>query len=307
MIKPPKLQPGDTIGIAAPASAFNSEAFSRGVERIRGAGYETFFRRDIFSREAYFAGADERRADEVQCLFSDKRVKAVFCARGGYGSQRLPPLLDDGVFRNNPGILMGHSDITALHCYLQEKCGLVTFHGPLVTELGSLDDDAFDFIFRSLSNDRPWGRLPVGRLDIIRPGRAEGIITGGNLTVFTSCLGTQCEADTAEKILFFEDRGEKPYAVDRLFTQLKLAGKFNSARGVILGRFMPPVGWDKGDEAYATEIRRIVVDILGEFGFPILANFPAGHFKGNITFPLGVNVALDGEKGEVTVTESCLT
>ena len=306
-IKPPALHPGDTIGIAAPASTFHRETLLHGIEHIREAGYKILFRPDIFSQNGYLAGTDRRRTNELEIMFMDRRVKAIFCARGGYGSQRLLPLLDENALRNNPKIFMGYSDITALHSFLQKVCGMVTFHGPLVTEMADRKPKDLRSIFDALANREPWGTLSTGLLDVLRPGRTEGLVTGGSLTVFTQMLGTRYEPDTEGMILFFEDRGEKPYAIDRLFSHVKLAGKFDRAAGLILGQFTPPVDWSKGEQAYSDEIKRIVLDLLEDFRFPIVRNFPAGHFDGSICFPFGVRATLDGEHGAVSVNEPCLS
>lgn len=307
MIKPPRLRPGDTIGIAAPASAFDEDAFSMGIRRIQDAGYRIFFRPDIFSRSNYLAGADARRADELNSLFADRSINAIFCARGGYGSQRILPMLDQETIRKNPKIFMGYSDITALHCYLHNRCGLVTFHGPLVTEFGVMAEDALRSIFHALGNPAPWGGLPSPRVKVLRSGQSEGILMGGSLSVFACALGTPYAPPTAGAVLFFEDRGEKPYAVDRLFSHVKLAGKLDEAGGLILGQFIPPEGWAGRAEDYRAEIKRIVLDAVGSNRFPVLSNFSAGHFTKNVCFPLGARARIDGGKGTVAITEPCLT
>ena len=305
LIRPPALKAGDTIGIAAPASVFSREAFLRGIERIHDAGYRTFFTPGIFSEESYLAGPDARRAQEINSLFADEMVRAIFCARGGYGSQRILSAIDSEVVRRNPKIFMGYSDITALHGYFHKVCGLVTFHGPLVTELGGMERSAVEFLFRSFSGTGEWGDLPCEGIEILRGGEAEGAIVGGSLSVFSMLLGTPYEPETGGTILFFEDRGEKPYAVDRLFSHIALAGKFKGVNGVLLGRFVPPKGWDAGEESYGEEIKRIVLDAMRDFHFPIFRNFPAGHSGENICFPLGVRVRLDGDNRTVTVVERC--
>jgi muramoyltetrapeptide carboxypeptidase len=307
VIKPLRLKPGDTVGIAAPASAFDKNAFLKGVSRIQDAGYRTLFQPDIFSRSSYFAGTDQRRADELNRLFADKSISAIFCARGGYGSQRILPLLDVETIRKNPKIFMGYSDITALHCYLHNICGLATFHGPLVTELGDMSEDDLHTICNALGNPAPWGAIPSTELEVVRPGKSEGILLGGSLSVFACTLGTPYDRPTSNAILFFEDRGEKPYAVDRLLSHIKLAGKFEEAKGLILGQFIPPEGWAGEKEDYMNEIKRIVLDAVGPSRFPVISNFPAGHFRKSICFPLGVRACIDGDKGTVAIMEPCLT
>lgn len=307
VIKPPRLKPGDTIGIAAPASAFDEDAFAEGVRRIRDAGYRTFFRPDVFSRDNYLAGSDERRAGELNRLFADRSIKAIFCARGGYGSQRILPMLDRETIGKNPKIFMGYSDVTALHCCLHKICGLVTFHGPLVTEFGKMTEDALRAVFDALGDPAPWGELPSPRTEALRPGASEGILLGGSLSVFASVLGTPYEPPTAGAVLFFEDRGEKPYAVDRLFSHLKLAGKLDGAEGLILGQFIPPEGWAGRADDYKAEVERIALDAAGPERFPILSNFSAGHFTKSVCFPLGARAGIDGGKGTVAIMEPCLT
>jgi muramoyltetrapeptide carboxypeptidase len=216
-------------------------------------------------------------------------------------------MLDGDTIRKNPKIFMGYSDVTALHCYLYNACGLVTFHGPLVTEFGDMSEDALRVVFDALGNPTPWGELPSSRLDVLRPGESEGILLGGSLSVFACALGTPYDHSTADAILFFEDRGEKPYAIDRLFSHLKSAGKLDGVKGLILGRFIPPEGWSGGEKAYGDEVKRIVLDVVGSSRFPVLSNFPAGHFTKSICFPLGARARIDGERGTVTIMEPCLT
>ncbi|HOE26559.1 MAG TPA: LD-carboxypeptidase [bacterium] len=304
-ITPPPLGAGDTVGIAAPASPFDRECFLRGVRLLEEAGHRTLFEEGIFSRDRYLAGSDRRRAGELSRLFADQDVKAVFCARGGYGSQRLLPLLDPKLFRGNPKIFVGYSDLTAVHAFLGTACGLVTFHGPLVTEMGRMEPPAFRALLAQLGRTAPWGEVAAG-LETLRGGAAEGPLAGGSLTVFCALLGTPYAAETAGRILLLEDRGEKPYEIDRLFSSLRFSGALDEARGLLLGRFVPPAGWKEGAERYGEEVRRIALEATEESGCPVLAGFPAGHFDGSILFPLGARASLDGTRGTVTLTEPCL-
>lgn len=303
-IKPPRLLEGDMIGIAAPAGAFDRDLFSRGVGRIREAGYTPVFRDDIFERRGYLAGSDERRADELMGLFRDSRVRAIFCARGGYGCQRILPLLDAATIARNPKILMGYSDVTALHVFLGCACGLVSFHGPLVTELGGMDAETLGCLFALLSSPGPWGEVASDGVRDLRRGNSKGVLMGGSLSVFCAMLGTRYEPDTSGAILVFEDRNEKPYEVDRLFSQLRLAGKLDGACGLILGTFAPPKDSDGEAVEYREEIERIALEAAAGFSFPVISGFPAGHFGANICFPLGVGAEIEGER--VRVIEPCL-
>lgn len=304
-IKPPPLAKGDTVGIAAPASPFDREAFLRGVRAIEAAGYRVRYGEGIFSRDGYLAGSDRRRAGELMGLFADSHVRAIFCARGGYGSQRILSLLDPRVVGAHPKIFLGYSDLTALHAFLGETCGLATFHGPLVTEMGLMDPPALRALFAALGNTAAWGELASG-LETLQGGRAEGPLSGGSLSVFCALRGTPYAAGSAGRVLFFEDRGEKPYALDRLFSSLRLSGTIAGACGMLLGRFVPPPGCGAEETEYQAAVRRIAREAATGCGCPVLAGFPAGHFNGSIVFPLGVPVLLDGARGSVTVTEPCL-
>ena len=306
MIRPPSLLPGDTIGIAAPASAFRKEDFTRGIERLREAGYEVIVDAGIHSRNGYLAGTDERRARELTGLFLDGRVRAILCARGGYGSMRILPLLNAALLRRNATILMGYSDITALHLFLQRACGMVSFHGPLVTELGGLTGADVAALLRPLSVTEPWGPLETGPLDTLRGGRAEGRLTGGSLSLVSAMMGTAFQPEAGGALLFFEDRGEKPYAVDRMVRHLSLCGLFDAACGVILGRFIPPEGWRGDPRDYESEIGRIFLEATGGRRIPVAAGFPAGHSPGSICFPLGTRVRLDADSGTASIIEPCL-
>jgi muramoyltetrapeptide carboxypeptidase len=306
-IKPRALRRGDTIAVAAPSACFDKNALFHGIQHLNEHGFKTFFRPDIFARREYLAGNDERRADEMNGFFADGRFSAVFCARGGYGTQRILPLLDKECIRNNPKIVMGYSDITALHCFLLRECNLVSFHGPLVTELGERHDDYCPSMLHAFQNTGPWGTIRSDGIKTLRGGRAEGILAGGNLCTFASLLGTGFAPDCTRNILMLEDRGEKPYAVDRLLVQLKQAGIIKRIAGLILGGFIPPRDWVDGTEAYEREIHRIVLDITTGTDFPIVAGFPVGHIAHSICVPLGVRIALSTSPPAIQFMEPCLT
>ncbi len=286
-LMPARLMPGDTIGIVAPASSFDMEKFYSGITVLESMGFRTSVPDDLFIKNGYLAGPDAHRANLVNRFFADRRIKAIVCARGGYGSIRILSLLDFGSIRKNPKIFVGFSDISALLSVLYAKCGLVAFHGPMVTTLGDADQKTREAIFSVLSSDM---KLEI-RLEngvTIKHGLASGPVSGGNLTTLCHLVGTPFEPDFKGHILFLEDRGEEVYRIDRMLTQMKIAGCFDGLAGLILGSFE--------DCGTINEIVRIVDDIFKADPIPILAGFEAGHGRSNITIPMGLEATLDADR-----------
>ena len=284
---PARLKPGDKIGIAAPAGPFDRETFFRGIHILEEKGFEVFLPDGLLEAAAYLAGSDEHRAQIVNQLFADNSIDAIVCARGGYGSLRILPLLDYGVIAKNPKVFIGFSDITALLTVLCARCGLVTFHGPVVTSLSDAHELTLSSLFQTITSD--------GKLEIevpngitINPGTGSGILAGGNLATLCHLGGTPFAPNFANKILFLEDRAEAPYKIDRMLTQMKLAGCFADIAGIVLGSF---------EECGPVEdILAIIKDVLGDFQVPILAGLTAGHGQLNVTLPMGVEATLDADR-----------
>ena len=284
---PARLKPGDKIGIAAPAGPFDRETFFRGIHILEEKGFEVFLPDGLLEAAAYLAGSDEHRAQIVNQLFADNSIDAIVCARGGYGSLRILPLLDYGVIAKNPKVFIGFSDITALLTVLSARCGLVTFHGPVVTSLADAHELTLSSLFQTITSD--------GKLEIevpngitINPGTGSGILAGGNLATLCHLGGTPFAPNFANKILFLEDRAEAPYKIDRMLTQMKLAGCFADIAGIVLGSF---------EECGPVEdILAIIKDVLGDFQVPILAGLTAGHGQLNVTLPMGVEATLDADR-----------
>src|ERR1039457_4407076 len=234
-LRPPALRQGDTVGIVAPASGFRTEDFEAGCDTLRRLGYQLFYLPSIFERELYFAGSLERRIGELHEMFSRTEVRAILCARGGYGCNYLLPHLDLELIRANPKIFAGCSDVTTLLTYLCDRTGLVTFHAPMVagdfSRPGGIDVDAWS---AAVSSGKPYPRaFSRDEVQPLMEGDAEGTLYGGCLSLLCTLLGTPYEIHTEGKILFLEDRGEKPYQIDRMLMQLKLAGKFDGVAGII--------------------------------------------------------------------------
>jgi len=297
IIKPQALRPGDAIGIAAPASPFDQKAFQDGIAVIKSMGYRVKIPDSIFKAQGYLAGSDAERAELFMDLFTDESLKAILCARGGFGSMKLLPLLDFEAIRANPKILMGFSDITALLVAIFHSCRIVTFHGPLVTTLKRDGGKTCSAFIEAVSSGAPLvlkPRQPV----VLSQGNASGILMGGNLTSLCHLLGTPYEPDFNGRLLFLEDRQEAPYRIDRMFSQLHLSGHLDGVGGVILGTFE---ACGSLDDVYA-----IVKEVFRHTGIPILAGFELGHGTENLTVPIGLEAKMNTEDGSLRFRESAV-
>ncbi|MDH4204777.1 MAG: LD-carboxypeptidase [Desulfobacteraceae bacterium] len=286
-VRPPRLKPGDTIGIVAPAGPFDPEKFMKGKTVLESMGFRTFFDEGIFQKHGFLAGTDIQRADQVNRLFADPSVQAIVCARGGYGSMRILPFLDFETILKHPKIFLGFSDISALLSVLYDQYGLVTFHGPVVTTLANATEKTIMAMKTALTSDAPLELIPEdGR--VIKPGVCSGILTGGNLTTLCHLVGTSYAPNFRGKILLLEDVGEMPYRIDRMLTQMKLAGCFNGIAGLILGAFK--------ECGHLNEIVEIFDNIFEDADIPISVGFDLGHGKHNLTIPMGLGAMLDTDK-----------
>jgi muramoyltetrapeptide carboxypeptidase len=291
-IKPPALQPGDTVGIVAPASNVRLDDLEAGCERLRRAGYRPFYFDSILEQDLYFAGSVERRSRELEEMFARDEVRAIVCARGGYGANYLLPVLDLEKIRTHPKIFVGYSDLTALITYFADAAGLVTFHGPMVAKdwahEGGADMPSWQ---AALASAKGWelnlgvGSGAKGLVD----GVAEGVLYGGCLSILVASLGTPYELRTDGTILFLEDVAAKPFQIDRMLMQLKLAGKFAGVRGIVFGEMRDCL--QNANQGYKLE--EVVLRIVGDLGVPVAYGVPSGHVTaGNITLPIGVRSEL---------------
>lgn len=290
-IQPPALKTGDKIGLLAPASSFNREAFERGCERLRRMGYEPVYSSAIFARDLYFAGTAERRTQELNELLRREDIAALICVRGGYGSNYLLERLDFELFARHPKIFLGCSDITSLLTAINDRTGLVTFHGPMVAK--DLAEGTFDTSSwtNALAGATAW-ELSTAALEVLRAGRARGRLYGGCLSMLAASLGTPFEIQTEGTILFIEDVGEKPFRIDRMLMQLHLAGKLKGVRAFVFGEMLdcrPPAG-----ESY--RLQDVIMRVLRTYNVPVVYGFKSGHVSGgNITLPIGVEAELIAE------------
>jgi muramoyltetrapeptide carboxypeptidase len=286
-IEPPRLQSGDTVAVAAPAGLFDPQALHAGVQLLVSAGLQVMVPDEVFISKGRYAGDDRQRADLIMRLAADAQVKAIFCIRGGYGAMRILPFLDFDVFVHHPKIIVGFSDITALLLAVHRSCGMVTYHGPLVTTLAESDEQTQNAFFQALFHSDP---LPLQARagGEIKAGRAEAPVLAGNLTTLNHLLGTPYQPQFEGRILLLEDRAEAPYRIDRMLTQLKLAGCLDDLAGVGLGSFE-----SCGDEQ---QLFDIVGELFADRRFPILARLPFGHANRNLTVPIGRRATIDTDR-----------
>jgi muramoyltetrapeptide carboxypeptidase len=292
--KPKALKKGSTIGIVAPASNVDPEAFSKGVSSLEAAGYQVRYSDAVFARACYFAGPHQQRARDLMNLFQDPAVNAIICARGGYGCHHLLPYLNASLFQANPKVLVGYSDATVLLQYLENQCNLIAFHGPMVAREFALGEPYYNSqnFTECVSRLHAGQRITAPGLETLQGGTAQGRLTGGCLSLLTATLGTKYEIQTQDRILFFEDVNAKPYQVDRMLMHLKLAGKLDAVRGIIFGEMLNCT--QSPDQDY--QLQQIVFGILEEFRLPILYGLPSGHTStGSLTLPFGVDVLLNAD------------
>jgi muramoyltetrapeptide carboxypeptidase len=284
---PARLKLGDRIGIVAPAGPFDQETFDRGISILKKMGFEIVVPPQLLEAKGYLAGSDQRRAQFVNHLFADKSVDAIMCARGGYGSIRILPLLDYDTIAQNPKVFIGFSDITVLLNVLINRCGLVTFHGPVVTSLADSSAETRDALLQAVSSDARLEVVLPGAM-AVKAGSGTGAVCGGNLTTLCHLVGTPYAPGFTNKILFLEDRGEAPYRIDRMLVHMKLAGCFENLAGIVLGSFK--------DCGPMESIINLVSEIFTPYSFPIHAGLDAGHGNNNVAIPLGIEATLDADR-----------
>lgn len=310
MLKGKKLQTGDTIGLIGPSGAVRTEgAVERAVEYAKGLGFQVKLGESAHARYGYLSGKDEVRARDVNAMFADPQVDAIVCTRGGYGTMRILDMLDYDVIRANPKIFVGFSDITAMHIAFLEKAGLATFHGPMAT---GWNDEFPDGFTQKAFYDAVMKAEPLGALNnaqgyherkTVNAGSAEGLLVGGNLSLIAGTIGTPYELDTKGRILFIEEIGERTYCVDRMLTQLRLAGKFNDCAGIVFGDFNDcPVEYPE----FGLTLEEVIRDIAAPCAKPIFTGLQAGHVSPKLTLPFGVRCRMDADACTLTVLEAAV-
>jgi muramoyltetrapeptide carboxypeptidase len=303
-IHPRALNPGDTVGIIAPAGPLEQRTgLDQGIAALERLGFRIRYDDRIFQSKRYLAGEDGARAEELQRYFEDESIRAILPLRGGYGCARLIPFFDEKRLRPHCKVFMGFSDMTTLHLYFRRRFGWVTIHGPMAasTPLGGMGEQQEQHLLSLWSNPAYRTTMTFPELESWYPGVAEGKLTGGCLSILVASLGTPYEIKTKGKVLFLEDLGEEPYRLDRMLTQLHLAGKLAGVAGILLGGFE---GCEPENGSYTAD--ETLREILGKLEVPILAGFPAGHGPENWAFPLGVKVRLDADARRIEFLESAV-
>ncbi len=295
LVRPPALRVGDKVGIVAPAGPVTPEALDAGFKALSAMGYKPAYLPSITDRDLYFAGSPQRRLDELHGMFARPDVRAIICARGGYGCNYLLPGLDLDLIRNNPKLFIGYSDITALLTYISDSTGLVTFHGPMVAKdfatAGGIDISSWQAATGGGAYEKTFDPKVVTPL---ANGQAAGRLYGGCLSILVASLGTPYEIRTEGTILFMEDIAAHPYQIDRMLMQLKLAGKFGGVRGIIFGDFRDC----DPDENSGYSLQDVLMRVVGNLGIPVAYGLRSGHVcGGNISLPIGI-------ESKLTVTDN---
>lgn len=305
LLRPRTIEPGMTIGVVSPSSAIEPEDLEKGLQPFYQRGYKIVLGEHVLARRGYLGGTDEQRARDLMAMFAREDIDAVLCSRGGYGAARLIPHLDPAVFRNNPKLLIGYSDVTVLHLWLLRQVGLIGLYAPMpITMTRHIPDHAMEVFWRALEVPEPLGELPTWNAPYrtIVPGKAQGRLTGGCLCLMTDSIGTPYELDTRDAIVMIEDVDEPPYRLDAMLNHLKLAGKWEVCKGIA---FSEDTRWEKhvkeGEQTLTPD--EILDDYFSGLSQPSMAGFPFGHIIDPLTLPYGVLAELDTEKGKMTILE----
>lgn len=301
LIKPKKLKKGATIGLVAPASPiYSDEQFDVMLKNLKGQGFKLKLGTHVKDRNGYLAGKDKDRAHDIMTMFNDHSIDAIVCTRGGWGSNRILPLIDFEIIKSNPKIFIGFSDITSLHMAISEKTGLVTFHGPV----GKSDWNEFtlnsfnDVLMKGEANTY---HIPKDQTDsfIVNNGISSGRLLGGNLTVLTSLIGTDFLPNFDGAILFLEDIGEEIYKIDRMLTQLDLSGILSSINGFVFGKCT-----DCNKGVNSLSLKEVFGDHLSKYDIPAFYGAMISHENKNITLPVGIKAEINANNKTIRLLES---
>jgi muramoyltetrapeptide carboxypeptidase len=299
LAKPGLLKKGDRVRLIAPASPFDPGLFRAGQEVLEGIGLVPVVSQGEFAREGFLAGSDQRRAEQLTFALREEVTKAVWCIRGGYGTVRLLPLLDLPRLRRRPKLLVGFSDVTALLVQLARPGGFVTVHGPVITQLSRLPANDVNWLKTLLLASTAPQRVPLGRTRTVVPGRAEGTLVAGNLSILASLAGTRFAPDLRGSVLCLEEANEQAYRLDRLFWQVASAGLLKRVHGIVLGELIDckPEGLGR----YSA--RRVLERAVSALGLPAISGAAFGHGRRNVALPVGVRARLDADQRTLTLLE----
>jgi len=299
MLKPKSLKRGHRIGVVSPSYWLEKKGLGNAVTVFQKKGYEVQLGDSVYLKDGPFAGTPQQRANDINQMFSDPNIDAIFCARGGYGANRVLPLLDYDLIQSKPKIFMGYSDITAFLTSITQKTGLVTFHGPMLSTFkNKLVPYNLDTLVNVLSGKEDIRIVEPNELKptILKSGKAIGPLWGGNMCLLVNRLGTKNQLNTDGVILFIEDVDENLYAFDRMLFHMKEAGMFENIRGLIVGELT-----EMKDEIipFGKTTDEIILDVCGDLNIPIVTNFPCGHGNYQATFPISLPVELRADNNFV--------
>ena len=295
MIKPKKLYIGDTIGIVSPSYNIKKGSCKEAIKFLKKLGFKIKLGKHIYSKYGFMAGTDEQRTEDINEMFKDKKVRAIFSTMGGSVCNRLLPLLDYKLIKKNPKVIMGLSDITVLINSIHKKTGLVTFHGQNVTSIKRKAQHRFlkefnkEYMLKILTKTQPLGNLNL-KYKVIKNGKAEGQLVGGNLEALGNLNGTPYMPDYKNKILFWEEIDEDASEISRILMNYKLCGIFDKINGMVIGKLYKCKGSD------GLSVKRIIEETTKGYNFPIIYNVDFGHYCENITLPIGIKARIDTEK-----------
>jgi muramoyltetrapeptide carboxypeptidase len=284
--------------VIAPAGPVKESELQGGISFLESMGFQVALSPHLYEEKDYLAGEDAGRLHDLHLMFQDARIKAVFCARGGYGTMRLLDRIDFGIIRANPKIFVGYSDITALLLALYQKTGLVTFHGPVVRELSKNQNRNVQSFLNLVASGR-LNAVDLGGGEVIHPGHGEGVLLGGNLSLICHLIGTPFMPSCESALLFIEEKGEAPYRLDRMITHLKLSGFFEHCTGLMIGELEAC-----GD---GSSVSRLIEDRLSDLPIPVVRGLSVGHGLENTVLPIGVHAALDTEQMALRIVEPCVS
>ena len=301
LLKPPRLRPGDGVGLVSPGGIItDTDELQDAKETLTHLGLRVHLGKHALDRWGYLAGRDEDRVADLHAMFTDPNIKMILCTRGGSGASRLLPLLDYSLIRAHPKIFMGYSDVSALLLAFAGRTGLVTFHGPV--GISTWNEFSVEYVREILMNGKvvTLRNPPDEPVNTITPGRSQGRLMGGNLSVLAGIVGSEYLPSWEKVIFFFEEVEEEIYRIDRMLMELKLAGLLDRATGVIVGQCK---GCNPSDEKHQFTLQEVLVHYLRPLGVPVWSGAAFGHIKNKFTLPVGLPVEIDATKGSIRLLE----
>lgn len=314
IIKPPRLKPGDTIGLVAPAWKLTGNQLQNAIKHMETFGFKTYHTARVTGSYGYFSNTDEERAADINEMFANPNIDGILCIRGGYGCARILDMIDYDMIRKNPKVFQGYSDITALGNAITQQTGLVTFHGPQATTIyreyntyqfkNVVMNPSDRYLIENAEGDLERAKEnSVSERYTIVPGQATGLLAGGNLMLVSSAVGTSWEVDLKDKIVFFEEVDEEPYRIDGMLTQLINSGKLQQAAGIVFGIC---IGCERPDDSEAPDsftLREVIEDRLKPLGIPAAYGLSFGHNIHNMTLPVSIRAKFDADTMQLELLE----